>query len=154
MTVKKNKTALQYIKSTSVALTGGTVEDVFTVTGGPILIKFLGAEITTAVSNNACNIGFTSDPTAGAGTDTALAATTTDIAQAAIGDWFYCENDGSTPIKGAIGTAVAYAEVVNGGMICNAGGIDVELQNSNPTTGACTVWLAYIPLDNDTRVST
>jgi len=153
MTVKKNKTAMLYINKTSVALTGNTVEDVFTVAGGPILVKFLAIEITTAVSNNACNVGFTADPTAGAGTDTVIAAQTTDIAEAAIGDWFYAELDGTTPIKSAIGTGLPQMGVGTDGIIVPIGGIDLELQNANPTTGACTAWMAYLPIDNASRVS-
>ncbi len=153
MTIKKNKTATLYIKKEGVALDGGTVEDVFTVAGGPIMVTFLGVEVTEAVSNNPCNVGFTNDPTAGAGTDTPITSVALDIAQAAIGDWLYIENDASAMIKAALGTAVPQMGDSGVGVVVPIGGIDLELQNSNPSSGIGTVWMAYIPIDNNSRVS-
>ncbi|RQW79239.1 MAG: hypothetical protein EHM79_20820, partial [Geobacter sp.] len=51
------------VKKTSLALDGGDVVDVFTIAGGPIEILGLNMVVTTAVSANACDVYFLSDPT-------------------------------------------------------------------------------------------
>jgi hypothetical protein len=138
------------VATASLALTGGSVADVFTVAGGPVLLLGLFTHITTAVSNNACNFKWQSDPTSGAAS-TDLCGNV-EIAQAAIGDVFY--------ITGASGTAQAKA--ANAAVValsCSVpafllpGGVDAVLANSNPTTGAATVYLVYRPLAEEATVT-
>lgn len=142
------------ISSTGVSLTGGDVADVFTVAGGHILITALVVEITTAVSANAALISFESDPTVGASnTDLTEGTAAPDITGAAVGDHFYAVG----------GSAVVMVKVANGtdlpeGMdnnptVCPAGGIDLKLSTSDPTTGAATIHMRYHPLGRGVAVT-
>lgn len=128
----------------------GTVEDVYTVTGGPILVHFLGIVLTEAASNHSVTLAWTSDPTAGAGTDTPI-STGLDIDSEAIGDWIYAEGDGTASVLAAVGTAVP---IVNStGWVCPAGGIDIDMQSANLETGIGTTYLVYTPLSSAVTVA-
>ena len=148
------KTMAQWAPRTAIsedlALTAGDQEDVFTVTGGYVLLKGMGVVITAAVSNNAALIGFVHDPPAAYGASTTDIATETgsaDIAQAAIGDMFCAELDASAVVKYAHGTALGVFGAVNpGGLILPPGGIDITLSSSNPTTGTGDAIVHYVPL--------
>ena len=121
-------------------LTGGSVADVFTIAGGPIELLGLWTHITTAVSNNACAMQWQLDPTIGA-SSTDL-CDTADIVEAALGDVFYILGVSATAMqKAANGTAVALSCTARA--FLPPGGIDAVLANSNPSTGAATVYMAY-----------
>ena len=136
--------------STGVVLTGGDVVDVFTVTGGYVLLQGMTVVITTAVSNNAALIGFVHDPPATYGASTTDIATETgsaDLASAAIGDMFAADLDATAVVKYAHGTALApHGKVHPGGLVLPPGGIDITISTSNPTTGAGDAILLYTPL--------
>ena len=136
-----------------VDLTSGDVDDLFTVAGGPVRVLFIGLEITTAVSNNACLINFESDPTNGAAnTDISAAGGAPDLALGALGDWFYVDGVSTdVAIKAANGTALPKCNS-NFGTIIPEGGIDMKLSTANPTTGAATAYIRYQPLTSDARV--
>ena len=139
------------VASASLALDGGAVSDVFTISGGPILLLGLFTHVTTAVSNNACTFKWQSDPTSGA-SSTDLCGTVASIAQAAIGDVFYIDGvSANAQVKAANGTAVPLS-CTSPPMVL-PGGIDAVLQNSDPTTGDATVYLVYQPLKTFTLLS-
>lgn len=144
----------QVTKKTAVALTGGDIADLFTITGGPILLYQLYVEITTEVSNNACLIHFESDPTVGAGnTDICEGTGAPDIALAAIGDVFHLNGDSQdVMVKAAIGSNLPMVSNNNGGIRVPVGGIDMRLSTSDPTAGAATVRLFWFPLDETSKV--
>ena len=146
--------AARISKNASVALTGGDVEDVFTVSGGPILIENIWVVITTAVSANASLIHFESDPTVGASnTDISEGTAAPDIASAALGDVFALNGDSQDVMrKAANGTDLPVKENQNGGIFCPAGGIDLKLSTSDPTTGVADVYMYWRPLDFDSNV--
>jgi hypothetical protein len=125
---------------TTLALDGGTVEDVFTIAGGPIEVLGLWIHVTEAVSAHACNFKWQLDPTIGASsTDMCGNA---DIVSAALGDVFYILGPSASAMqKAANGTAIALSCTARA--FLPPGGIDAVLANSNPTTGAATVYLAY-----------
>ena len=138
------------VATASLVLTGGTVADVFTVAGGPVLLLGLFTHITTAVSNNACNMQWESDPTSGA-SNTDLCGDLA-IAQAAIGDVFYITGaSADAQVKAANATAVALS--CTAPVFLLPGGVDAVLQNSDPTTGAATVYLVYKPLVSGATVT-
>lgn len=142
-------------KSTGVDLTGGDVADVFTVANGPILLLGLWVEITTAVSANACLIHFESDPTLGtSNTEISESTGAPDIASAAEGDWFHLNGDSQDVMKKAAnGTDLPMRENQGDiGILVPAGGIDLGLSTSDPTTGAATVYIRYKPLDRGVTV--
>ena len=136
------------ISNTAVALTGGTVADVFTIAGGPIEIINIWVDITTAVSANACAIHFESDPTVGASnTDIAEGTAGADITGLAVGSVVHLNGDSQDIMKiAANGTDLPMKENQNGGIFCPIGGIDMDLANSDPTTGIATLWMRYKPL--------
>lgn len=135
------------ISVTGVALTGGDVTDVFTITGGHILIVALVVEITAAVSANAALLSFESDPTVGASnTDLTEGTAAPDLASAAIGDHFYAVGSSAVVmVKAANGTDLPEG-LDNNPTVCPAGGIDMILSTSDPTTGIATIHMRYKPL--------
>ena len=139
------------VATASLALTGGSVADVFTVSGGPVQLLGLFTHVTTAVSNNACTMKWQSDPTSGA-SSTDLSDNLASIAQAAIGDVFYITGaSADAQVKAANGTAVALS--CTAPVFLLPGGVDAVLGNSDPTTGAATVYLVYRPLVDGAVVS-
>ena len=134
-------THLPQVAVTTLALTGGSVNDVFTIAGGPIELLGLVTHVTTAVSNNACTFKWQLDPTIGA-LSTDLCDDVATIALAALGDCFYITGaSASAQVKAANGTVVPLSCVVRA--ILFPGGIDAVLGNSDPTTGAATVYMLY-----------
>ena len=138
------------IKSTDVALTAGSVEDVFTVANGPVAVLGLFAHVTTAVSNDACNAKFQSDPTVGAASSDLCG--NLDIDSAAIGDVLSITGTSGTAMAGsangtAVGNLCATPQVVL------PGGVDLVLANSDPTAGIADVYIVYRPLAADAAVS-
>jgi len=128
------------VATATLALTGGTVADVFTIAGGPIELLGLWAHIVTAVSANACTFKWQLDPTIGA-SSTDLCGTV-DINAAALGDVLYITGaSAGAQVKAANGTAVALGCTT--GAFLPPGGIDAVLQNSDPSTGVATVYMAY-----------
>ncbi len=150
------RTGTRIVSRVAVALTGGSVVDVFTITGGPILIENIWVQITTAVSANACAINFQSDPTVGASnTDISEGTAGADLNALALGDVVHLNGDSQDVMKiAAVGTDLPVKENQNGGIFCPVGGIDMILANSDPTTGIATIWMSYLPLDYNSYVRT
>ena len=131
------------VATATLALDGGSVEDVFTVSGGPVELLGLFTHVTEAVSNNACNFKWQSDPTSGAA-NTDLCADLA-IAQAAIGDVLYITGaSGDAQVKAANASVVALSCATPAFLL--PGGVDAILQNNDPTSGIATVYLTYRPL--------
>ena len=135
-----------------VVLTGGDVDDLFTVSGGPVQILFLGIEITTAVSNNASLVNWESDPTVGAAnTPISAVGGAPDIALAALGDWFVIGGDSTdVALLFANGTDLPIRESY---ITVPVGGIDMKLTTNAPTTGIATAYVRYKPLRADSRIT-
>jgi len=129
------------VATATLALDGGSVSDVFTIAGGPVEVLALVTHITTAVSNNACAFKWQLDPTIGA-SSTDLCANVASIAQATVGSCFYITGaSASAQVNAVNGTAAPLSCVVR--TVLFPGGIDAILANSDPTTGAATVYLVY-----------
>ena len=132
----------QVAETTSVALTGGTVANVFTVTGGYIEVLGLFAFVTTAVDTAACNAQFLYDPAQGADTPLCAVLDITDVTQYS---YLYCTGD----ISDALINAVPAADVphlfstLGEPMVLGPCTIDLSLSTSNPSTGAATIYLYY-----------
>jgi 3-phosphoglycerate kinase len=125
-------------------VTGGTVANIFTITGGPILVTALCGEVTTAISNNACDMKLIMDPTAGADTDMCVAL---DVADFAVNSWIYLDGTiGNAAVNAVPGTALPLGIGMDIPLILVPGTIDMNLANSNPTTGAITWYMRYKPL--------
>lgn len=148
------KTIAQYMPRTAIktglALDAGDQVDVFTVTGGYILLTGMTVILTEAVTAHAALIGFVHDPPAAYGASTTDIATETasaDLQSGAIGDAFAADLDATAVVKYAHGTALApHGKVHPGGLVLPPGGIDVTISTSNPTTGIGDVICQYTPL--------
>ncbi len=140
-----------YISNADVNCSDGTVDDIFTVAGGDIIVHYLAFTFTEAASANACTMGFTWDPTAGAGTDTPIASGV-DVQGVAIGSTVWAEGDASAAVVAAIGTKVPEVGI-NGGFIIGPGGIDLEMGSADLTTGIGTAKMIYTPLSSGVTVA-
>ena len=130
--------------------TGGTVANIFTISGGPVQIESLIGEFTTAVSANACDMKLIMDPTAGADTDMCAVV---DIVSAAINSWVYLDGTIASPAVIAVpGTALPLGIGTDIPFILPPGTVDMSLANSNPTTGAITWYMRYKPLKPGAKV--
>jgi len=138
---------------TGLALDAGDQVDVFTVTGGYILLLGMTVILTEAVSAHAALIGFVHDPPAAYGASTTDIATETasaDLQSGAIGDAFAADLDATAVVKYAHGTALApHGKVHPGGLVLPPGGIDITISTSNPTSGIGDVIAHYKPLTAD-----
>ena len=125
-------------------LTGGSVANIFTITGGPIEVISLVGEITAAVSAHACAMKLIMDPTAGADTDMCV---TVDINAFVINSWISLDGTiGNAAVQAIPGTALPLGIGMDIPLILPPGTIDMNLANSTPTTGAITWYLRYKPL--------
>lgn len=138
------------ISKASLALDGGSIEDVFTVAGGPVQLIGLLMFITEAVSNNSCTAQWQLDPTTGA-SDNPLCGTL-DIDSAAIGDCLYITgvHDGAM-VNAANGTECG--QMCSTSVMLTPGGVDLDLQNSDPSSGIATVYLIYRPMAQGVTVT-
>jgi hypothetical protein len=127
-----------------IPLDGGTVANVFTVSGGPVYLLALLLEITEAVSANACNAKWVADPTTGVDTDMCLVV---DIQSAAIGTFYKISGNIASALTAAVpGTALPLGINLSTPLIIPIGTIDLNLANSNPTSGIATAHLQYAPV--------
>lgn len=125
-------------------VTGGTVANIFTISGGPILLLALCGEITTAVSADACNMKLVMDPTAGADTDMCAVL---DLNGLTKNSWIYLDGTIANAAVNAVpGTALPLGIGMDIPLILPPGTIDMNLANSDPTTGAITWYMRYKPL--------
>ena len=138
------------VLKSSLALDGGSVADVFAVANGPIELLGLISHLTEAVSANACNFKWESDPTVGAGN--ADICGNVDINAAAIGDQlFITGTSADAMVKAANGTAVG--RMCDNSAVVFPGGIDATLANADPTSGIADVYLTYRPLTSTSTVT-
>ena len=138
------------IVNTGVALDAGGVADVFTVANGPIEVIGLIAHLTEAVSANACDTFFESDPTIGAGMAPLCAAL--DIVSFAIGDSVFIDGTGGNALIRAANGTIAPRRCAIPAVVF-PGGIDLNQANSDPTSGIADVYLIYRPLSATAAVS-
>ena len=128
----------------TVLLTGGSVANIFTVSGGPVLVEALFAEIMATVSNNACDAKLVMDPAVGADTDMCVAL---DIAQDVIGSFLTIDGTiGNAMVNAVPGTALPLGVGMDIPLILPVGTVDLNLANSNPTTGSAIWKMRYRPI--------
>lgn len=127
----------------------------YTIAGGPIFIWFLGIKITATCSANAALVNFNSTPTVGSATPISKVATAPDLQNAVAGDWFAVAG-GSTvvAVKYATGTSLpVLLSGTAGGMIVDAGTIEVVMSTNDLTTGTATAYMVYTPMADGVTVS-
>ena len=135
---------MQLVETAGISVIGGTVSDIFTIINGLVAVFSLLGEVVTAVSANACNMKLVADPLRGIDTDM---CTVVDIQSAAIGDIFYIDGTvGNAMVKAVPGTALPLAIGMDIPLCLPVGTIDLNLANSNPTTGVITWYIRYAAL--------
>ena len=139
----------------SVDLSAASPRTIYTITGGPILIHFLGIKITAACSANAALVNFNSVPTVGSPTVISKVACAPDLQSAAAGDWFAIGGGSAeVAIKYATGTTLPDIQSgTSGGIIVDAGTITVVMSTDNLTTGTATAYMAFTPLSAGVTVA-
>lgn len=139
----------------SVDLSAASPRTIYTITGGPILIHFLGIKITAAASANASLINFRSTPTVGSATVISKVACAPDLQSAAAGDWFAIGGGSAeVAIKYATGTTLPDIQTgTSGGIVVDAGIIEVVMSTNDLTTGTATAYMAYTPLSAGVTVA-
>jgi hypothetical protein len=121
--------------------------NIFTVTGGRIIIVSLIGEVTTAVQNQACTLAIGYAPTVGTGSTTNL-GTASSIIAAPVGTHF-----GFNP-GGAVATDLSTQAGVSlpaAGILVDAGAVQITTSATN--TGSVKWDIAYIPYDSGAQVA-
>jgi hypothetical protein len=122
----------------SATLPATTTQNLFTISGGRVLVKGLIGEVTTVVQAQACNLKVSVDPSGG-GTTYDVAANL-DINADEAGTLYSVEGDG-TALLGASAGAVTTA--IGNGFVCNPGTVLITTSATN--TGATKWDLYYVP---------
>lgn len=139
----------------SVDLSAASPRTIYTITGGPVLIHFLGIKITAACSANAALVNFRSTPTVGSPTVISKVACAPDLQSAAAGDWFAIGGGSAeVAIKYATGSVLPDIQsAVSGGIVVDAGIIEVVMSTDNLTTGTATAYMSFTPLSAGVTVA-
>lgn len=121
--------------------------NIFTVSGGRVLIVALVGEVTTAVQNQACTVAIGVAPTVGTGSTTAL-GTGSSVIAAPIGTHVGINPGGAAATDLATQAGVA---MPSAGFLVDAGSITITTSATN--TGSMKWDLIYIPVDNGASVA-
>ena len=135
-----------HVSKASATLPAGTTQNIFTVSGGRVVVKALVGQVTTAIQNQACNFKVTSVPTTGTAVDL---ASNLDIDNDEAGCLYLVEGDGTALVGANAGAALS--GIGMGIMVIPVGTIRVETSATN--TGATKWDLWYQPLDANGRVT-
>jgi hypothetical protein len=123
-------------------------QNIFTVSGGRILVVSLTGQVTTAIGSTATTLKVTNTPTAGTATDI---ATATAITSKEVGTHISLPvTPGSALVVGANAGAAVQVPGHQGWLI-QPGTISVTTSAS--TTGGISYDLVYIPYDNGASVA-
>ena len=136
--IKVNKTAF--------TLPASTTGNIFTVSGGRVLVTLLTGEVTTVVQAQACNLSVVHVTTVGG--DITLASTV-DINADEAGTLYVVEGDGTALVPQSSG-AVLYSSG-SGPMVLAEGTMNITTSATN--TGATSWELWYFPLDSGASVA-
>lgn len=129
------------------ALPASTSGNIFTVTGGRIIIVSLVGEVTTAVQNQACTLAIGYAPTTGTGSTTNL-GTASSIIAAPIGTHFGFNPGSATATDLATQAGVS---LPSAGVLVDVGAVQITTSATN--TGSVKWDIAYIPYDNGAQVA-
>ena len=131
----------------SATVPASTTQNIFTITGGRVLVTVLVGEVTTIIQAQACNLKVTSVPTTGSAVDV---ASNLDINGFEAGAILVCEGDGTALIGTSAGAG--FAPALNAlPFILPIG--TVRIATSATNTGATKWDLWYFPLDEGATVA-
>jgi hypothetical protein len=135
------------VARTTATLPAGALGNIFTITGGRIVVVGLVGEVTTAIQNQACTVSIGTAPTVGTGSATAL-GTATSIIAAPIGTHFTANPGGATVVD--LSTQ-AGALLQSQSLVVNIGSITITTSATN--TGSVKWDLIWLPWDNGAIVA-
>ena len=123
----------------------------FTVTGGPILVRSLVGLVTTALGATATTLSLGITPTGGAAVNTGLCTAGT-VTSLVVGKAFVVApfTTGTTPVAPFIGSAV---QMPDPGLALLVPDGAITWTTSASDTGQMKWWLTYSPLDAASAVS-
>jgi len=135
------------VSRTTATLPATATGNIFTVTGGRILIVSLVGEVTTAVQNQACTVAIGYAPTVGTGSTTAL-GTASSVIAAPIGTHI-----GINPGSAAVVDLSTQAGVTTpaGRFLVDVGSVTITTSATN--TGSVKWDLIYVPYDTNATVA-
>lgn len=134
------------VSRTTATLPATATGNIFTVSGGRIMVVALVGEVTTAVQNQACTVAIGTAPTVGTGSTTAL-GTATSVIAAPIGTHIGSNPGGATVVDLSTQAGVA---LQSARFVVNAGSITITTSATN--TGSVKWDLIYVPLDAGAQV--
>ena len=128
-------------------LPASTAGNIFTVSGGRILVVSLIGEVTTVIQTQACTLKVSTAPTTGSAVD--LCAASASISAAAVGTHF--------TLPAAAATALVTDLATGGGVIAKQAAWLIPVGSVTITTSATNTgqvkWdLTYVPLDIGAQV--
>lgn len=141
MGVRTAMLGLKVDRATAV-LPSSTVGNIFTVSGGRVVITSVVGEVTTVLGAGANTVTIGSAPTVGVGSATALGTSAT-ITTAAVGSHFTAAPGGAVAIDVATQAGVALPSAV---FLVDAGSITIT--TTATVTGSVKWSLTYIPFDD------
>ena len=131
----------------SATLPATTTQNIFTITGGRVLVTVMVGEITTIVQAQACTLKVTSVPTTGTAVDVASAL---DINGFEAGAILVVEGDGTALIGAAAGAG--HAPALNAlPFILPIGTVRIATSATNTGATKWDVW--YFPLDDGAAIA-
>jgi len=137
----------RHVKRNTAALPAGVAGNIFTVSGGRILVNLLVGTVTTVIQNQACTLSVGALPTVGTGSATNL-GTATSIIAAPVGSSIAANPGGAVVVdittEAGISVAAGFPAVVNTGTI--------TITPSATNTGSVQWDIFYVPLDDGAQV--
>lgn len=134
------------VNKTGATLPATTTQNIFTISGGRVLVTSLTGEVTTVVQAQACNLSV--NLVTDVGGDIVLASTV-DINADEAGTLYVVEGDGTALVPQSSGAVLNSSG--SGPMILAEGTINIQTSATN--TGATAWELWYFPLDTGATVA-
>ena len=128
-----------HVAKASATVPNASVQDLFTVTGGRILVMCLVGEVTTIMGATANNTKINSNPTTGT---TAIVASNLATENDEAGTLYHVEGDGTALVGVNAGFCPCLIHVP---WICPVGTIELETGGNNTGATKWDIW--YFPLD-------
>jgi hypothetical protein len=125
-----------------------TTGNIFTITGGRILLVALIGEVTTAIQNQACTLKVSTAPTVGSAVDLCTAGS---IINAAVGTHFSLPSAAASALVTDLGTGGGVQDVMTSAWLIPVGALTITTSATN--TGSVKWDMAYIPWDNGAQVA-
>lgn len=133
------------VTKSAATLPASTTQDIFTISGGRVLVRLLTGEVTTVIQSQACNLSVVHATTVGGDV---TVASTVDINGDEAGTLYGVEGDGTALVATSSG---GFLQGIGGGGFVLAEGT-MNITTSATNTGATAWELWYIPLDDGATV--